>query len=396
MAKRSIVLIFVCLFCFKMFSLPTLDLDMFSADPTVTIADDGQSATFREDQNLAQVLLWNDPNSGADEVIVPGIGVRLQFDYEFSEGEEGEDDEFGAFVLDAMGNNAGSEFEFFTSESGSGIVTFDLSPLAEETFIGLQFQLSSNFGDTGTTSTVTISNVQVGTHILSVRTLPIEDVDIIGIPEGTTNYQCLVVANQEISLTAPSTLNSEDYPFTFERWTVDTIPQDLGELTLTFTVQSDVEVVANYLATISLILESDWNFISTPLAPDQGSNEAIFSSFTAWTWEDNRFKIARILEPGLGYWVYNDIPSAQTIEIKGSVPSDMVRSIDGGWQLFGILENHEIPIVINEKIVGPLWGWNEDSQRLFVVSQQTLLAPQQGYWLYLREGTELTLGDPPQ
>lgn len=138
-----------------------IDLNDFFADPTVTVAADGSSATMAEDPVLSPVLLSNDPGLGDPNVILAGPDVVLSFDFDFAEGGLGNDDEFAAFVLDSTGVSAGAAFEFFTADTASGSVSFDLSSLVSEPFIGLQFQLSALPADALFDSVVTISNVRL-------------------------------------------------------------------------------------------------------------------------------------------------------------------------------------------------------------------------------------------
>lgn len=94
-------------------------------------------------------------------MIIAGPGVSLIFDYNFVEGVGNNDDELGAFIIDAAtSNSAGPTFEFFTQNTSSGTVSFDLSALTGQT-IGLQFQLSALPGDVDLSSIVTVSNVRL-------------------------------------------------------------------------------------------------------------------------------------------------------------------------------------------------------------------------------------------
>lgn len=139
-----------------------IDLNDFFADLTVTVALDGASAIMGEDTFFSPVLLSNDPGLGDLFVIIPGTDTWLFFDYAFVEPVGvGNDDEFGAFILNSTGFSSGPAYEFFTQDTGSGTVAFDLSGLVSEPFIGLQFQLAALPGDSGLTSTVTISNVKL-------------------------------------------------------------------------------------------------------------------------------------------------------------------------------------------------------------------------------------------
>ncbi|CAG0947449.1 hypothetical protein [Geobacter sp.] len=139
----------------------TVNLNDFYKDPTVTLALDGSSAVIAEDSALSPVLLSNDPGLGDPNVILPMPGNSLIFDYLFAEPAPGNQDEFGAFLVDSVtGGSVGSAYEFFSQTPGSGTISFDLSELVGLT-LGLQFQLSALPSDTELTSTVTISNVRV-------------------------------------------------------------------------------------------------------------------------------------------------------------------------------------------------------------------------------------------
>jgi len=147
-----------------------INLNDFFADPSVTVTADGTSASISEDPLLFSTLLANDPGLGDPNVIIPGIGTTLSFSYDFTEAT-GEDNEFGVFVVDGTtGGSVGSAFEFFTQDSSSGTISFDLTSLVGQT-LGLQFELTALFGDVGLDSIVTISNVEM---------------DVISVPEPST------------------------------------------------------------------------------------------------------------------------------------------------------------------------------------------------------------------
>jgi hypothetical protein len=166
--KFNTLLILVCVSLLTLTASFTeaapIDLNdfFFSPGDPVVIAADGSSATLAEDAFINPILLANDPGLGDPNVIFPGVGVTLSFDFNFTEpAGVGNNDEFGAFVLDAnTGSSFGPAFEFFTGDSSSGTVSFDLSSLSSN-LLGLQFQLSALPGDLGLNSTVAISNVSL-------------------------------------------------------------------------------------------------------------------------------------------------------------------------------------------------------------------------------------------
>jgi len=163
-------------------SIDLNDFFFFPGDPVI-VAADGSSATIGEDPFFSPITLSNDPFLGDPEVIIAGVGVSLFFDYDFMEGISGEDDEFGAFVIDPLtGLSLGLGFEFFTVDTSSGTGVFDLTGLAGTSGLGLQFQLSALAGDSGLLSTVTISNVRLETaSVPEPASLLLLSIGIVGI-----------------------------------------------------------------------------------------------------------------------------------------------------------------------------------------------------------------------
>ena len=141
-------------------SATPINLNDFYADPTVSVAVDGSSATISENPLFFSSILSNDPYLGDPNVIIPGSGVHLTFDYIFTEGL-GNDDEFGAFLIDSnTGFSLGPAYEVFFNTTGSGKVDWDLSGITST--LGLQFELSRLAMDGGNSdSFVTISNISL-------------------------------------------------------------------------------------------------------------------------------------------------------------------------------------------------------------------------------------------
>lgn len=140
-----------------------LDLNLFFADPTVTVNASGTSATMAEDAFLGAVILSNDPGLGDPVLFTPQVGAVLSFDYAFGE-PTGNDDRFLAHLLDGAGGSPGPAYEFSVMDPGSGSVSFNLDGLVGQT-LGLHFQLETVLlgNDSAFTSTVTVSNVTVTT-----------------------------------------------------------------------------------------------------------------------------------------------------------------------------------------------------------------------------------------
>ena len=161
---RTITIFFMCVSLLFAFSVANadiimIDLNDFYTDTTVTVAADGSSAVMEEDPSWITVLLSNDPFFGDPGITVPDDLLTLTFDYSFTEGA-GNDDDFYALVFD--GDTGALIDDFLIEDSGSGIVSWDLSGLDSTiTLFGLEFQL--NAYDWGTDSSVSINNVYMET-----------------------------------------------------------------------------------------------------------------------------------------------------------------------------------------------------------------------------------------
>lgn len=134
-----------------------IDLRLFAADPSVTVAPDGGSASFAEDADLASVILSNDPSLGDPELIIAALDTALFFAYDFVEAENNVD-EFLALLFDA--NSGAPIAEVFCDRSCSGSRTINLAPILGLT-LGLEFQLNSIPPNDGIESRLTISNLEL-------------------------------------------------------------------------------------------------------------------------------------------------------------------------------------------------------------------------------------------
>ncbi len=144
-------------------SVIPIDLNLFFADAEVTVSAAGDIATFEESEFFFSSILSNDPGLGDPEVILAGPGTTLKFEFDFLEGV-GEDDFFFAAILDSTGFSAGLGFEFETSSTSSGTVSFDLSALILTSApFGLQFELVHGLTDSLLTSVLTISDLSLVT-----------------------------------------------------------------------------------------------------------------------------------------------------------------------------------------------------------------------------------------
>ena len=141
-----------------------IDLNDFFADPCVTVASDGSSATLAEDLGLSTVLLSNDPFYGDPGVDISLDAMSLSFDYDFTEAS-GNTDEFYVWLFDPstyliLEDADGNPLEFWTDTTGSGTVTWDLLGVSFlGSNVGMEFQL--NALDSVGYSQVTVSNVNV-------------------------------------------------------------------------------------------------------------------------------------------------------------------------------------------------------------------------------------------
>lgn len=156
-----------------------IDLNEFFYFPgsPVTIAADGSSALLEEDAASASVILSNDPGLGDPNLILPGAGAILSFDYAFTLADQGVD-EFLAFLFDVNAERFDADGNLLSLASWTCIVTcastasIDLTGFTALT-LGLEFQLNSIPPvDFGLGSTLWIGNLGLTQQAVSVDEPP--------------------------------------------------------------------------------------------------------------------------------------------------------------------------------------------------------------------------------
>jgi hypothetical protein len=147
-------------------SVTPIDMNLLFHEPgaPIAIAADGSSATFTEDPNVFVVFLSNVPGFGDPRLLTASPGARLAFDYDFVEAP-GNTDLFHFALLDGESGDPLDPFNLFVTESGSGSVFFDLSPLLGAS-LGLQFELVAL--DAAFDSVLTLSGLRIETPITAV------------------------------------------------------------------------------------------------------------------------------------------------------------------------------------------------------------------------------------
>ena len=108
------VILLLISFSSSMVIADTIDLNYpnFYADPTVSVAGDGKSATMSEDPGYGTVLLSNDPFFGDPILPFPSDPFLLSFSYEFTV-PVGNHDNFYVKLFDA---DTGDVIEHFITE----------------------------------------------------------------------------------------------------------------------------------------------------------------------------------------------------------------------------------------------------------------------------------------
>ena len=76
----------------------------------------------------------------------------------------------------------------------------------------------------------------------------------------------------------------------------------------TVSISSETLEIDDETSLFEISLETGWNLISIKRVPDDNSVAAMFNgvniSLPVWKWQNNRFVVAKNIEPLLGYWVY--------------------------------------------------------------------------------------------
>jgi len=164
---RSIfVLVSIALFL----AIPTLgftalmNLNTFTADPTVAVSANGQSAVFTEDQYISPVSLLLIP------FVVPGNALSLSFDYNLAVAP-GNEDYFHAKLFDLGTGDSLTGFDLGDvgglEGTHAGPTLWDLTSLRGQS-VGLVFDLGYGYDDFGLESVLTVSNVDLSTSVTPV------------------------------------------------------------------------------------------------------------------------------------------------------------------------------------------------------------------------------------
>lgn len=143
----------------------TIDLNDFYADPSVSVAGNGTSATMSEDPSLVTVYLSDDPSLGDPILPFPSDPFFLSFSYQFTVAA-GNWDDFYVKLFDA---NTGTVIEDFLIEYNNSVSSTDWTKSdtinwnitgAPSTGLGLGLEFQLNAYDDVSGSTVQISNVE--------------------------------------------------------------------------------------------------------------------------------------------------------------------------------------------------------------------------------------------
>jgi hypothetical protein len=131
-------------------------------------------------------------------------------------------------------------------------------------------------------------------------------------------------------------------------------------------------------ATISLA--TGWNLVSTPVAPNDASPQAVFGDLggDVRTYEDGEQVPASSIEVGKGYWVFN--PGAATsVVVIGTAAGSGSVALAAGWNVIGVGAEVAVPAgAIARQQVGDDY-----------VSVDSL-EPAVGYWVFVNEATTLS------
>jgi len=143
-----------------------IDLNDFLA-VNVFVELDGSAALLLETGVGIDPRLDNNPILGDPNIIIPGVGVSMLFDYRFFDGPDNDSDEFLAYLYDASNPGAPNYgfpipgFEFSVTSDSSGTVEFDLSSLTT-LILGMKIILREDLGDSSAPdSSVIIENMRL-------------------------------------------------------------------------------------------------------------------------------------------------------------------------------------------------------------------------------------------
>jgi len=105
-------------------------------------------------------------------------------------------------------------------------------------------QASLSFSITADTTAVAVYQIQQ--HTLNVQSTPITGVTVTASPPRPTNYTIAVDDNKALNITASATHSDNGTDYEFVRWTLNGVDQPAGGTTVSFAINEDATVVAQY------------------------------------------------------------------------------------------------------------------------------------------------------
>ena len=138
-----------------------------------------------------------------------------------------------------------------------------------------------------------------------------------------------------------------------------------------------------------------WNLFSNHLGDlDADTLNMVFANANSplWVWNGNQFVVHDTLSPGIGYWLYTEIPKlVMPMGTPLNDPEPVLNDLIPGWNLVGIkgdtfLEASAIPNTNSNSII---WTWDHTLHKLISIHDPSLaseergrLFPGRGYWIF--------------
>lgn len=146
---------------------------------------------------------------------------------------------------------------------------------------------------------------------------------------------------------------------------------------------------------LQLNLGPKWALISMDRDPEIWHPQRLFGMHaTTWGWNAARqvYEKPFALETFKGYWVYLDEAEPRNVAVSGFTPLQNETTLRGGWNLIGPAAA-DSPIPENNRIRGPIYGWNTQNQHYTTLTpiHESHWQAGSGYWIFAVPGFTLEL-----
>ena len=143
---------------------------------------------------------------------------------------------------------------YIPGAEGDGSMTYTIGVDQATTTFGTGTAVPQEIPYSVVTGSVTIGSGTPGPRTLTVKSIPIDGIDISGDKPGTTDYTATCDDLEPVNLTAPATVTVGGVPYDFVKWSGNGVPSGLNA---TVIMDGDQTAVAVYHTAVDLYVDDN-------------------------------------------------------------------------------------------------------------------------------------------